>query len=454
MPGVPSITARRRAVSSLPRIGRGCRRSAFATALLTLMMAGGCAGVAPTHDRIAAEDHDAKVAQVMRMADSVQAGGDASAAAVFYRRAHALAPEKLEPLVGLARSAAALGANEEAAQLYRKAIALAPEDAQVRLGFGRVLLALDRPDMAAGELRAAIAADPNDYRAYVALGVALDLSCDQRQAQQVYRDGLQRNPGNLSLRNNLALSLALAGDNDEAIDMLRDLSRELGAGPRVRQNLALVYALAGRAEDAAAMAQRDFAGARLRHNLALYDSLRGMNGPRLAADVVCGGGPDNPMYSRLAPDAGASSVPVASGRETALLRQGALLPAAALGPIAHGGLQAAAAIGRSDVASLAISADGDPTGNSKSRVTAMKVKAAVEGGGLATLGSDGETTDSSGKAEAASYTVRHGDTLSMIAKKYYGNGRKYIAIMEANKTTVAHPDKIYPGMVVHIPALS
>jgi Flp pilus assembly protein TadD len=418
------------------------------------MMAGGCAGVAPTHDRIAAEDHDAKVAQVMRMADSVRAGGDESAAAVFYRRAHALAPEKLEPLVGLARSAAALGANDEAAQLYRKAVALAPEDAQVRLGFGRVLLALDRPDIAAGELRAAIAADPGDYRAYVALGVALDLSCDQRQAQQVYRDGLQRNPGNLSLRNNLALSLALAGDSDEAIDMLRDLSRELGAGPRVRQNLALVYALAGRAEDAASMAQRDFAGARLRHNLALYESLRGMNGPRLAADVVCGGGPDNPMYSRLAPDAGASSVPVAFGRETALLRQGTLPPAAAVGPIADEGWQAAATTDRSDAASLAISADGDPTGKSKSRATAMKVKAAVEGGGLATLGSGGETTDSSGKAEAASYTVRHGDTLSMIAKKYYGNGRKYVAIMEANKTTVAHPDKIYPGMVVHIPALS
>ena len=149
---------------------------------------------------------------------------------------------------------------------------------------------MDRPDLAASELRAAIDADPDDYRAYVALGVALDLSCDQRQAQQVYRDGLRHDPGNLSLRNNLALSLAFSGDNGEAIDMLSELSRELGAGPRVRQNLALVYSLAGRPQDAAAIAQRDFTGARLRHNLALYDSLRGVNGPRLAADVVCGGG--------------------------------------------------------------------------------------------------------------------------------------------------------------------
>src|SRR5512132_890621 len=84
MPGFPSIAARQRAASRLARIGRGCRRAASATALLTLMMtAGGCAGLPPIHDRIAAEDHDGKLAQVMRMAESVKAGGDASAAAVF-----------------------------------------------------------------------------------------------------------------------------------------------------------------------------------------------------------------------------------------------------------------------------------------------------------------------------------------------------------------------------------
>src|SRR5512132_2102499 len=451
MPGFPSIAARQRAASRLARIGRGCRRAASATALLTLMMtAGGCAGLPPTHDRIAAEDHDGKLAQVMRMAESVKAGGDASAAAVFYRRAHTLAPQKLEPLVGLAQSAAALGANEEAAQLYRRAVALAPDDAQVRLGFGRVLLALDCPDMAAGELRAAVAAHPEDYRAYVALGVALDLSCDQRQAQQVYRDGLRHDPGNPSLRNNLALSLALAGDDDEAIDMLRDLSRELGAGPRVRQNLALVYALAGRAEDAAAMAQRDFAGARLRHNLALYDSLRGMNGPRLAADVVCGGEPGNAVLSRVGPDA-SSSVPVALG-ERALARQDAVLPVAAVTPIADDASRMVAAAGRPDAASSVASAGGVPA-TGRSGIGATKIKSAVEGGVLAALENADESAGSPGDAPAASYTVRQGDTLSLIAKKYYGNGRKYLALMEANRTTLAHPDKIYPGMVVRIPAL-
>jgi nucleoid-associated protein YgaU len=45
------------------------------------------------------------------------------------------------------------------------------------------------------------------------------------------------------------------------------------------------------------------------------------------------------------------------------------------------------------------------------------------------------------------------DTLSLIAKKYYGNARKYVALAEANRGTLPHPDKIYPGMVVNIPAL-
>ena len=307
----------------------------------------------------------------------------------------------------------------------------------MRLGFGRVLLALDRPDLAAAELRAAIAADPGDYRAYVALGVALDLSCDQRQAQQIYRDGLRHDPGNLSLRNNLALSLALAGNDDEAIDMLRDLSRELGAGPRVRQNLALVYALAGRAEDAAAMAQRDFSGARLRHNLALYDSLRGMSGPRLAADVVCGGEAGNPVYSRLGPDA-ASPVPVAFG-------EGA--PATVVGAIADDASQG----GRPDASSVASARGATAAGNS--RVGATKIEPAVEAEAVPALDGAPESVGSLGYAPAASYTVRQGDTLSKIAKRYYGNGRKYLALMEANRMTLTHPDRIYPGMVVRVPAL-
>lgn len=50
------------------------------------------------------------------------------------------------------------------------------------------------------------------------------------------------------------------------------------------------------------------------------------------------------------------------------------------------------------------------------------------------------------------YTVKSGDTLSGIAKTMYGNANLYNKIFEANKPMLTHPDKIYPGQVLRIPA--
>lgn len=55
--------------------------------------------------------------------------------------------------------------------------------------------------------------------------------------------------------------------------------------------------------------------------------------------------------------------------------------------------------------------------------------------------------------EATFYTVKKGDTLSQIAKSQYGDASKYNAIFEANKPMLDHPDKIYPGQVLRIPAI-
>ncbi len=49
------------------------------------------------------------------------------------------------------------------------------------------------------------------------------------------------------------------------------------------------------------------------------------------------------------------------------------------------------------------------------------------------------------------YTVVKGDTLSKIAKEFYGNANKYPQIFEANKPMLTHPDKIYPGQLLRIP---
>ena len=57
-------------------------------------------------------------------------------------------------------------------------------------------------------------------------------------------------------------------------------------------------------------------------------------------------------------------------------------------------------------------------------------------------------------AESQFHDVVRGDTLSAIAKQYYGNAGKYMAIFEANKPMLSHPDKIYPGQKLRIPPLA
>jgi len=51
------------------------------------------------------------------------------------------------------------------------------------------------------------------------------------------------------------------------------------------------------------------------------------------------------------------------------------------------------------------------------------------------------------------YTIQSGDSLSKIAKKYYGDAMKYPALFEANREVIKHPDKIYPGQQIRIPKL-
>lgn len=65
----------------------------------------------------------------------------------------------------------------------------------------------------------------------------------------------------------------------------------------------------------------------------------------------------------------------------------------------------------------------------------------------------GEAAQPAAAAEGASryHDVVKGDTLSAIAKKYYGDANQYNKIFEANKPMLSHPDKIYPGQKLRIP---
>ena len=49
------------------------------------------------------------------------------------------------------------------------------------------------------------------------------------------------------------------------------------------------------------------------------------------------------------------------------------------------------------------------------------------------------------------YVIESGDTLSKIAKQYYGNAMDYPKIFEANREVIEDPDLIYPGQKIRIP---
>lgn len=55
--------------------------------------------------------------------------------------------------------------------------------------------------------------------------------------------------------------------------------------------------------------------------------------------------------------------------------------------------------------------------------------------------------------ETEFYTIKSGDSLSKIAKAYYGNAMKYPVIFEANREVIKDADLIYPGQVIRIPKL-
>jgi LysM repeat protein len=49
------------------------------------------------------------------------------------------------------------------------------------------------------------------------------------------------------------------------------------------------------------------------------------------------------------------------------------------------------------------------------------------------------------------YTVRSGDTLSLIAQRFYGNSGRWRWIYDANRSKISNPDRIYVGERLVIP---
>jgi hypothetical protein len=49
------------------------------------------------------------------------------------------------------------------------------------------------------------------------------------------------------------------------------------------------------------------------------------------------------------------------------------------------------------------------------------------------------------------YVIKSGDTLSAIAKQFYGDANKYPKIFEANREVIKDADLIFPGQKIRIP---
>ena len=102
-----------------------------------------------------------------------------------------------------------------------------------------------------------------------------------------------------------------------------------------------------------------------------------------------------------------------------------------------------------DGASGAVTVSGvAPTQAAKEKVTLCCGNV----GGVGSVNNMLAVSDSAGESQF--HDVVRGDTLSAIAKEYYGNAGKYPVIFEANKPMLSHPDKIYPGQKLRIPPLA
>lgn len=108
-----------------------------------------------------------------------------------------------------------------------------------------------------------------------------------------------------------------------------------------------------------------------------------------------------------------------------------------------------------EVTDLDMEVDGDTVliyGEAASQEIREKVILVV--GNTEGIGSvDDRMTTAVEAPQAQFHAVVSGDTLGKIAKTYYGNAMKYPVIFEANKPMLTHPDKIYVGQVLRIPAI-
>jgi nucleoid-associated protein YgaU len=66
-------------------------------------------------------------------------------------------------------------------------------------------------------------------------------------------------------------------------------------------------------------------------------------------------------------------------------------------------------------------------------------------------GSTSTAPEAPAPAAGRTYTVVKGDSLSKIAKRFYGDAQQWRRIYEANRDQIQNPDLIHPGQTLRVP---
>ena len=227
---------------------------------------------------------------LMRIGAAAQSGGDLANALGVYRRAAELAPLDPAPLIAAGDVLLQTGATNEAIVSYNAALIRSGDTQGAQVGLAKAFLMTGKPQLALSPLSKAMEERPDDPKLLLLLGVTRDLAGEHGEAQGYYRQGLVRVPGDPALTVNLALSLALGGNYTNAIAELQPLAMSTTGSAQERQTLALIYGLNGNTAEAARLGRIDLDDTSVAHNLAYYESLRGLS-PEARSQAILSGSP-------------------------------------------------------------------------------------------------------------------------------------------------------------------
>ena len=93
----------------------------------------------------------------------------------------------------------------------------------------------------------------------------------------------------------------------------------------------------------------------------------------------------------------------------------------------------------------------DNTNADFSDVGSSANSSAASAGGAADFSDVQSGGSSTAPAGGKTYTVKAGDSLSKIAKHFYGDAGKWKKIHAANADKIPNPDLIHPGLQLTIP---